>query len=522
MEAKPWHSSSDRLLIIGWDGADWEILDDLIQRGLLPNFKGLLDNGLRADLMSTVPSHSWAAWSSFLTGVNPGRHGVFDFVERNPADPSKRIPVSSASIRERTFVDLLSEAGHELRVGNVPVTFPPAHIRGRMISGVAIPRGTPFVYPSDWADELQRRAPFPINGMEPTRFKDRPESLVREARRFVEERSASFELLLQGEWRVAVCVYVATDRLQHPFGAYLLPSHPDHRRLSEEPLADAIRGVYMLLDQQIEKLRSVAGPDVTVVLMSDHGFRPMSREISLAGLLGQLGLWTPSRSRSAISRLRHSKAARMFSKTRLGLRTKRTIRPPSAVNWSRTKAYPSATGGGVSVNLRGREPNGIVREKDLEGVLSEVQEALLGYQDPETGTKPITGVHRKEELYEGAYLDIAPDLMVTSNDQWGFAKGKGWTGEHRRRGILAASGGRVSRTGALGQRRIEDVAATALAFCGVDSAGLDGHAIEEVSGRFITTSTPASESGHQSTATELSEEQNQQIAQHLRELGYIE
>src|SRR6059058_1469019 len=131
---------SDRLLIIGWDGADWDILDDLLARGLLPNVARLLEEGGRGTLRSTIPSHSWAAWSSFLTGMQPTGHGVFDFVERDETDPQRRIPVSSTSIQAVTFLERLSGAGHEVRCADVPVTFPPISVRGRMISGVAIPR----------------------------------------------------------------------------------------------------------------------------------------------------------------------------------------------------------------------------------------------------------------------------------------------------------------------------------------------------------------------------------------------
>lgn len=523
MGRKASSTSADRLLIIGWDGADWEILDDLIQRGLLPNVAALLQEGVRADLMSTVPSHSWAAWSSFLTGVNPGRHGVFDFVERHPQDPTKRIPVSSTSIRAATFLDYLSEGGQDLRIGNVPVTFPPQPLRGRMISGVAIPRGTSFVWPPEWAEELERRAPFPLNGMEPKQFRDRPQDLVQEAYRFVTERSASFELLLEGDWRVAVCVYVATDRLQHPFGAYVLPSHPDFARLCETPLARQIRDVYALLDDQIARLRSIAGPDVTVVLMSDHGFRAVSRETTLAKLLQDLGYWYPARSRSIVSKLRRSRLIKEFSGTRLGDKTKRTLRTPSTVNWHRTQVYQSATGGGLSVNLHGREPNGIVERRDFERVLSQVEEALLNYTDPETGAKPVGSVQRREELYEGPFLSIAPDLVVTPNDQWSFAKGTGWTGEHRRKGVLAAAGARVSPKGDLGPKRIEDVAATALAFCGISKKDMDGEAVDEIAGWPKTLSpVTMADRVQKKTHDPLSDKEHEQIAQHLRELGYIE
>ena len=249
-----------RVLVVGWDGADWEVVDDLLARGLLPNLGAAIDQGGRGTLLSTIPHHSWAAWSSFLTGSHPAGHGVWDFVERDPTDPDRRVPVSSTSIRRPTFLDQLSGAGLEVRAANIPVTYPAWEVKGRMIGGVAVPRGAAFVTPKDFAAELESRAPFPLNGLEWTRFREEPDTLVAEGRRLVERRTASFEVLLEGSWDVAVCVFVAPDRLQHPLGAYLLPSHPRHDEVEGADLAEALRGVYAAVDEALGRLRRAAGP----------------------------------------------------------------------------------------------------------------------------------------------------------------------------------------------------------------------------------------------------------------------
>ena len=256
-------SKADRLLIVGWDGADWDILDPLMQGGYMPTLLGMTRDGLRGDLASTIPSHSWAAWSSFLTGVNPGRHGVYDFVEVHPNEPQRRIPISSDSIKAPTFFEHLSAAGQEVRIGNVPVTFPPFPVRGRLISGVAIPPGAEFAYPPEWGHDLERRAPFPVNGMEWTAFRERPAALVGEARDLEARRTDSFLMMLEGDWSVATCVYVAPDRLQHPFARYLIQGHPDYQRLVDTPLAESLRVAYRALDLHLEQLRAAAGPNAT-------------------------------------------------------------------------------------------------------------------------------------------------------------------------------------------------------------------------------------------------------------------
>lgn len=522
---------TQRLLIIGWDGADWEIIDDLVRRGLLKNVQAMNQEGVRADLESTIPSHSWAAWTTFLTGMNPGGHGVFDFVERHPQQPDKRVPVASTSIKAPIFLDVLSNAGREVRAANIPVTFPPIPVRGRMISGVAIPAGAEFIYPKEWSSELERRAPWPINGMEWTRFQDNPDELVEETRSYVERRTASFEVLLEGDWKVAACVYVAPDRLQHPFGAYLLPSHPDHSQLADTRLGEALRSIYAMLDDHIERLHAAAGEQTTVLLMSDHGFKPVTRAANLNKILIEVGLAARSRSADATTKALRSSLVRKVKKSRLGHAIKSRVNRPSAVKWSETVAYQSAAGGGISLNMAGRESSGIVPPAEYHSTIEDVRGRLMSFVDPDTGDHPIADVLSRETLYTGPYASLAPDLIVQANAFWALShtdaltsESKWPTGTHRREGILLAIGEQVP-TLDLGVRGIADVPATALAFCGVDPSGLDGNVIEEVAGPGtgeLARSDGVDARRSRTQERNLTDEEQDQIASHLRDLGYIE
>jgi predicted AlkP superfamily phosphohydrolase/phosphomutase len=454
--------------------------------------------------------------------VNPGRHGVFDFVQRDPADPDRRVPVSSRSIGSVTFLELLSNAGPEVRAGNIPVTFPPSPVRGRMISGVAVPPGARFVHPREWGEELQHRAPFPLNGLEWTRFADDPAALVEEARTFVDRRTASFEAMLEGDWDVAACVYVAPDRVQHPLGAYLLTSHPDHARLADGELGESIRDVYRHLDVALGRLRSIAGPEAVTVLMSDHGFRPVTRSANLNRVLETAGLAVRARTAG----VRRSSLVRTVGRSRIGHALKRRVRAPSEIDWTRTVAYQSSAGPGVSVNLRGRERGGIVDPGDFDRVVEEVASTLPSFVDPESGTRPVAEVLRARDIYTGPYATMAPDLLVKPAPMWMFAYTKALTtetdwpsGSHRRQGIVAAAGPGIA-PGDLGNRDIADLAPTVLAFCGVALPAFDGHAIEEISGPSVRAEDggPDISRGPQ----QLTDEDDEFVVQHLRDLGYIE
>ena len=525
MGSRDQRSDPERLLIVGWDGADWDVLDPLMRDGYLPTLSEMTREGLRGDLASTIPFHSWSAWSSFLTGMNPGRHGVYDFVEVDPGDPRRRVPISSDSIKAPTFLERLSAAGQQVRAGNVPVTFPPFSISGRLISGVAIPPGAGFVYPPDWSHELERRAPFPINGMEWMGFMDRPRALVDEAKELEGRRTDSFLSMLEGDWSVAVCVYVAPDRLQHPFARYLIGSHPDYERLVGSPLAGSIRDVYRSLDRHLDRLRSAAGRNATTIVLSDHGFRPVTRRVNPNALLVDLGFQSMGRGAQMKTSLLKSSAGRALARTRAGQLAKRRVRAPSVIDWSRTIAYQSGSGFGVSVNLVGREPKGVVPPSNFERTRDEVRSAIFSFKDPETGSSPVRAVWCKEELYEGPSAHLAPDLIIEWNDLWDYhdvgplSTAVDWpSGDHRREGILAATGRRTVR-GDIGVRDIADIAATVLAYCGVSPAGLDGRPIREITGDARgerTVVVPARES------QTLGDEDEDLIVQHLKGLGYIE
>ncbi|MGZ4149443.1 MAG: alkaline phosphatase family protein [Actinomycetota bacterium] len=517
-----------RVLVVGWDGADWEILDDLLSRGLLPHLQAMLAEGARGTLMSTIPSHSWSAWSSFLTGFHPAGHGVWDFVERDPTDPDRRLPVSSTSIKQATFLDRLSVAGVQVRAANIPVTFPAWDLNGRMIGGVAIPKGAPFVTPKDWADELERVAPFPLNGMEWLRYADQPDALVAEARSLVQARTASFEALLEGSWDVAVCVFVAPDRLQHPFGASVLPSHPAYAERGSSPIAEAIRGVYALVDEALGRLRVAAGPDALTILLSDHGFRPIANVLSLNRLLQTTGFASAGSRAEAARSIRRWAPVRKVARSRAGYALKKKVRAPATLDWSKTVAYPAGTGGAVSINLRGREIHGTVATADHERVRAEVAEALLAYRDPRTGERPIAKVLLREEFPSGEHLDLAPDLIARPSPLWSFGNigqvtvASEWpSGDHRQEGILVASSSSVAE---LGTASIVDIAPTLLATQGLAVPGLDGAVI----GRIVADDAPLDEqhaaavAAVGSTVGEVSAEEQDEISQHLRDLGYIE
>ena len=147
-----------RVILIAWDGADWRILDPLLEQGALPNLQALIDRGQKDVLRSTVPTHSWSAWPSFLTGVDPVDHGVYDILETVPGT-HKQYPVTYKSIKARTFLDDLTAANKNMLLLDVPLTFPaPQPLAGNLLAGGVLPKNRTFTSPTDLPETLAIRS----------------------------------------------------------------------------------------------------------------------------------------------------------------------------------------------------------------------------------------------------------------------------------------------------------------------------------------------------------------------------
>jgi predicted AlkP superfamily phosphohydrolase/phosphomutase len=501
---------ANRVLVVGWDGADWDILDPLLSAGELPALGELIERGRHGLSRSCLPSHSWAAWPTFLTGRDPGGHGVFDILEYRPG-ATRRLPVSSRSILAPTWPDRLSEAGKTTILANVPLTFPPPAIRGVAIAGGVIPPGATFSSPPEAGPELD----WPINGGSWTTFRHRPLDLVEDLERITRRRgNAMCALLDEHPWDAACIVFVSPDRAQHCLLEYLHPGHPDYPMASASPVAARVRGLYRLLDMELAALVERTDADDLVILMSDHGHQPCTRAVSMNKVLERLGLLRFGRGSGLVNLLawgRVRSVARLVY-DRLGLHGRVPV-PTSPIDWSSTIAYTSvvSTGEGISLNLAGREPEGTVKPPDYERVRDEVAQALLEFTDSDTGNRPIGRVLRKEEALSGPYLDRAPDLLLQAAPLYSLAHARrlvepaDWlSGDHRPEGVYAMAGPGIG-SGEGHEISLADFAAQIAAGVGLDSDSEWGRTSppDEVAGVY-------------------SEDEERLVEERLRGLGYLD
>ncbi len=507
----------------------------MLQAGELPNLAGLIERGAHGDCLSTVPSHSWCAWPSFMTGLNPAGHGVFDILEHKPG-VSRRLPVTYRSIKARTIFDDLTSAAKTSLAVNIPLTFPAPEIKGKVVAGGVLPASRSYTHPIELQHELDRAAPFPINGMSWTTFRNRPEPFLDECAEITAKRQKAFEHLLDTtDWDVGALVYVSTDRIQHCLMEHIHPDHPRYEELKDGPVAKQARGIYQQLDEGLGRLLERTTEEDLVIFMSDHGHQACTRACTMDRILQHLGFLRFSAGSIAFNLVRWGPGRRIARRLYdlLKLHGKISI-PASPIDWSKTRAYTSvvSTGEGVSVNLRGREPEGTVAPGDYERVRDEVAEALGGFRDPDTGDAPIARIYRKEEVLSGRFLDTAPDLLLVPAPGYSLTHAKGmveaadWlSGDHRLEGVIVAAGPEVTRGPMAEPARLIDLGATALAALGVaSSVPRDGRALSALVGEGATLRIEGDEAVGSGDVAEsgLTSDEEGEIEDHLRGLGYVE
>lgn len=479
-----------RLLILGLDGATWDVLDPLGAR--LPHLTRLWREGVRAPLNSTRPPMTLPAWSSVLTGVNPGRHGILDFVRRVPG--TYRLELLNATHRRvPTLHQLLSTRGRRVASIAVPTTWPPDRLNGVMISGFDSPVATSIeashCEPPGLYDEILAR----FGGL---RFADFQEgdigggwheaaraSLLREIGR----KEALCRTLLQREdWQAFMVVFGESDTVAHHFWMFHDPRSPRYTPGWAHVLAE----VYERLDAVVGLLARQAD---NVCVVSDHGFGGagdvvvyLNRFLEARGWLryraGRRGAGGDHLRRLAL-RLPAERIIRRVPDAWLGGIESRTrygdIDFTATRAWSDEMNYAAT----IHLNVRGRDPDGTI--EDVEAATRALTRELLAWEVE--GVPVVARVWRREECVRGPAADGAPDLILELALRGGYSvtvlpssrvspgtvwrrllpaehvggKGLGMNGSHRQHGVLILNGP-AFRRGVATEADVIDVLPTVL------------------------------------------------------------
>lgn len=535
-----------KTIIIGLDGATFDIIKPLASSGFLPVLSRLMREGLSAPLRSTILPNSFPGWASCTTGTSEGMHGVFSPFIKNPSKYSVRA-MSGRDIMTRPVWDILTEHGGRSIVVNVPTTYPPEPINGLMVTGMLTPsRDSEFTYPASLKKELLGE--FPNYVIEPERNPDK-HARANEFRRSIEVRERALKYLMRrGEWDFVMVVFSALDRAQHDYWADMDPTHPRHDPHAPAEFREFIYEVYERLDAAVGRLIEELPDDARVLVVSDHGFCSELFEVRVNELLASSGLlaYKSPASRKSVARVKEfkQKIARRLSPTAPnGNVLDRKVEYGSAfldeIDWSRTRAF-FAQDKGVWVNLIGRESEGIVRESDYDSIIEEARASLMDLVSPENSEPVFERVLRRDEIFNGAWSNRLPDLvMVPRRDEYVYNERPSYgeiivpadstTGTHSRDGIFIAWGRGINSGGTfVNQPNLRDVGPTALASleCPL-TTNMDGRTLMEV---FSGMTEPAracssykveSETAEASRHSVYNAVEEAELRDRLKALGYI-
>lgn len=485
-----------RALLIGLDGATWDLLDGYVLRGLMPALARMRAEGASGPLLSTRPPTTPPAWSTCVTGKQPGRHGVFDFRESFHADPRRPL-ISGRSIRARKLWEILGDTGRRSCILNFPVSWPPEQIEGVFVCGMMTPDGCDdFASPEGEAARLRAAVPGYAPNVDIPRYDVEQLASARgflsDLERSLDARIAAFwHYFRQEQWDFFFPVFVFADRLGHLFWKLLASGEG----LEEHPFRAEVRqraeAMFARFDAMLGEVLERRGGDLLVAMCSDHGFGSTRTFFEVNAWLEAEGLLRLRRraklrasafyaamdvgERRAVRRLL---PASLQAAVRARIRSRRSSFVDDlgdAIDWRRTRAFFSGIPvQGITICRRGPgRRGGVADEAEYEQVRRRIAAGLRGLAAPDGG-RAVDRVWTREELYEGPFQGLAPDLVFVARDysilgrpvlgarRW-FRDSRGSAnGFHRMEGIWLVHGAGVAHGARIEGAQIADVAPTLL------------------------------------------------------------
>ena len=408
----------------------------------MPALKSLVDASASATLESVLPTNSMSAWTSMMTGVNPGKHGVFDFV-RPSGTPFRTLVTNSARIRYPTLGEVLTNAGLRSCFIDMPPFYPPFEIDGVMLGGMGAQGLDRLSYPVDAAAVVREKAGGYADDVPWLQYGGRDEEFEAGLIALTDNRVRVAEAMLDDRpFDLFCCVFVTPDRAQHALWRDITEDGP------RRPIAER---VFRSLDDAVARLlEQIDVRETDVLVVSDHGFRMVNNLVGVNEVLARAGLTRPPhialtdrivgfflQKAPLPTSLRRAAVTRLMTGV---VRKPRSLEPGSRTYSDRSES--------VNVNLVGRETTGIVPPEQFDEIIDAAIAALTEFEDPSIGVRPITRVSRRSEYVHGEFAMEAPDLVLEFADGYAYSGLLGkevvpWPplqGVHRRAGVIACAG----------------------------------------------------------------------------------
>lgn len=430
--------SESKLAIIGLDGVRLDVLQRF--REALPNIDALMTDGATGNLTSTLPGpHSSAAWTSFSTGVNPGKHGIGDWRLRGGY---QFYPATGEDIEYPRFWEYLSENGLTTGIFNIPLTAPPTEINGVHVTSWTSATDQ-YAYPASFQQELD------AVGYELSADFYSHDDPVENLLNGIRNRRRGMEVFLEDyDWDLFVGMFYETEQAHHQLASFIDPDHP----LYDPDQVKTVKRVYSAVDGAIGQLQRQFDEETTVILMSDHGFCPVYERISVNRLLEEHSHYAAPTDRDssgsesiyvdAFEALKSSNLLRSLVRKAGRLPVVREVianvissyrekagRKTVTADWSNTVAFNGYEHGGIFIN-RDELPEGVVNEEDIDSLVDQV---IADLRNDRYLSSRVATVCRREDLFSGPNLDRLPEIVVEFQN--GFLGSSGYH-EQRSRDAL--------------------------------------------------------------------------------------
>ena len=369
-----------RVCVIGLDGVPYSMIEDLAQKGVMPNMDKLIQSGHLHKMKASLPEISSVSWTNFMTGTNPGTHGIFGFTDLKENTYDLRFP-NFLDVKADTFWDKLGEMKKMSVVINQPSTYPARKINGILISGFVAIEMAKAVSPLALKDPLEKLG-YQID-IDTFKAREDHEFLWKDLARTLEGRQKAFDSLWETDWDYFEIVITGTDRLQH----FLWSAYEDENHFYHTNFLDYYRQLDKFIEKVVNAFTTNTNGDDGLYLLSDHGFAKIEQEVYLNVLLEQEGyLSFETDSPKDLSEI--SATSRVF-----------TMDPNR-----------------IYLNVKDRFPNGSVDVSEKQDLKKELAEKLKKLEY--SGRRVVREVFDTEEIYSGPHVASGPDLIILS--EYGF------------------------------------------------------------------------------------------------------
>jgi predicted AlkP superfamily phosphohydrolase/phosphomutase len=360
-------------------------------RADMPNLARLMSKSLCARLESTHPPITVPAWTSMMSSKDPGQLGFYGFRNRKDHSYDGYQFANATQIHEPLTWDVLGRHGKKSLLVGVPQTYPPRPIDGAIVSCFLTPSTkSEYTYPKELKAEVERVSGGYVLDVEDFRTPDKADLLKRIYDKTRKHFAVGRHLLATRPWDFFMLVEMGVDRIHHAFWSYADPEH--HKFVPGNPYVNSLRDYYRFLDAEIGQLLALLPADTILLVVSDHGSKKMDGGICFNEWLiaeGYLTLAEPVDKPTPIGKVK--------------------------IDWSRTRAWgDGGYYGRLFMNVRGREPAGVIDPADYEAVRREIAEKIAAINDPQ-GRNIGCKAYRPEDLYR-TVNGVAPDLVVYFGD----------------------------------------------------------------------------------------------------------